>query len=149
MAINTQQEYPASPEQEIKELEQKLEEKKRALAEQGNAMPQEKEILREVLREHIREDAPAEPVEKPSIIPQISVSHIPADDAKQKPDGQPQKEVREEKLRALVQFALRHTIRRAVEKANAESPYVLDELHDRLVDEYYEKLVALRKLTQL
>lgn len=46
----------------------------------------------------------------------------------------------------LVAQALSGSIADAVEKAYRENPYLLDALHDRLVDEYYDKLLALRKI---
>ena len=112
-------------EQEIRVLEQRLEEKKRALAEQGGAAQPEKEVFREVVREHIE--------------------HSGADIAKK--NGMSQEAAKhEEELHALVARALSGSIADAVDKAYHESPYLLDALHDRLVDEYYDKLVALRKI---
>ena len=53
---------------------------------------------------------------------------------------------REEDTRALIEIALTKGIAEAVKIAERDSPYMLDELHDHLADDYYEKLVALRKL---
>src|SRR3989338_4362073 len=53
MAEEQKQEQLASPEEEIRLLEQKLEERKKELLEQKERMPEEKDIFREVLREHI------------------------------------------------------------------------------------------------
>jgi len=49
----------------------------------------------------------------------------------------------------LVEVALTRTIHEAVKVAESATPYLLDELHDHLVDDYYEKLVALRKIKAL
>ncbi len=147
MAEEPQQERSVSS-KEIARLERQLEEKKRALAEQGKETPQEKEMLREVLREQAEavKSSPAPSAGEPLIS-----ALKPASGAVPPPNAQDDKknQAREEQLKALVEFALSHTIERAVEKAQAESPYLLDALHDRLVDEYYEKMVALRKLKQL
>ncbi len=142
-----------SPEQEIKELEQKLEAKKRELSAGGapsaEGVPPEKEVFREVMREHTEGMKPAAPSEEPALIPQLSVTHAPPADAQKKADDDDKKKKREEELQALVTYAFAHSIQSAVEKARAESPYLLDALHDRLADEYYEKMVALRKLKSL
>ena len=143
-----------SPEQEIKELEQRLEAKKRELAAgagapaEGGPAP-EKELFREVMREHVDEVKRVSPSEESAIIPQLSVTHAPGGDSQKKADDDRKKQLADEKLEALVAFAFAHTIQRAVEKASAESPYLLDALHDRLADEYYEKMVAMRKLKQM
>ena len=127
-----------SPEEEIRELEQKLEEKKRALAEQGSPVAPEKEVFREVMREHISTVVP------PAPLAPAPVSHIPP--TPPPPQKGADAPAREEKLRALIERALTRNIADAVDAAYSESPYLLDALHDRLVDEYYDKLVALRKI---
>ncbi|OGZ97061.1 MAG: hypothetical protein A3B34_02985 [Candidatus Sungbacteria bacterium RIFCSPLOWO2_01_FULL_54_21] len=125
-------------EQEIRVLEQRLEEKKRALAEQGGAAQPEKEVFREVVREHIEHSGA-------DIADRSFTNHGTADIAKK--SGMSQEAAKhEEELHALVARALSGSIADAVDKAYRESPYLLDALHDRLVDEYYDKLVALRKI---
>lgn len=144
---STQRETPSlSPEEEIRELEQKLEEKKRQLAGEVPAAPEEKEIFREVLREHIeevraRESAPG--VSQPS-----AGGGLPSDTAQKNGDAQQTQATREGEVRALIEIALGRSIEQAVRSAEAMTPYLLDELHDHLVDDYYDKLVALRKLKQ-
>ena len=138
-----------SPEQEIRELERKLEEKKQALAETQKEVPQEKEVFREVLREHIEDVRPSHTQQATDT---DTTSQIPAalsDNSKKKSDDTAQTQAREEKLRALIELALSRTIEDAVRAAEKSTPYLLDELHDHLVDDYYDKLVALRKLKQL
>ena len=127
-----------SAQEEIRELERKLEEKKRALAGEGQPVAPEKEVFREVLREHIETVAPA-------ALPPIS--HIPP--ALAPPVAPTSASAQEDELAALVEIALGRTIEEAVKIAQANSPYLMDALHDRLVDQYYEKLIALRKLPQL
>lgn len=150
MAEEPQQERNVSNE-EIARLERELEEKKRALAEQGKEAAQEKEILREVVRERMGEAAPS-PIPSPAPAGEPLISALKPASGSVSPlttHDLEKERAREERLKALVEFALSHTIERAVEKAQAESPYLLDALHDRLADEYYEKMVALRKLKQL
>ena len=135
-----------SAEEEIRALEQKLEEKKRALAEAGASPQEEKEIFREVVREHVAESV----AEQGAPAATASILSAPSMSAAQKPAyDKATIDAREKKIVALVEYAMTHTIEAAVRAAEAESPYLVDELHDRLADHYYEKLVQLRKLEQL
>lgn len=134
-----------SPEEEIRELERKLEEKKREFAEREREVPPEKEMFREVLREHIEAVRPAPP---PSAAPPPSVAPVsppPRDQAGLQAQAKRQDE-REAEIRSLIELALTRTIEDAVRLAERESPYLLDELHDHLVDDFYEKLIQLRKV---
>ena len=138
-------EQVSSPEDEIRVLEQKLAEKKKELEAKNQPVSPEKEIFREVLKEHIESVRPSASYPAPSgVAPQPSVasglSPKPTDDDKKK------KEEREEIIKQLIEVALSRNIETAVKIAENESPYLLDELHDHLVDDYYDKLVALRKL---
>lgn len=146
MADETKHEGQLASEEEIKMLEQKLEEKKRALEEQRRPVPEEKEVFREVMREHIERVRPQAPPAtmppRPPVSPGATYTVPSQDDAAQK-------EQRESKVRSLVEYALTRTVEDAVKKAEAESPYLLDELHDHLVDDYYQKLLALRKIKNL
>lgn len=146
MAIDSGQfqgERRVSPEEEIRELERKLAEKKRELAAGAASPAEEKEVFREVVREHIEAMKPAMP---PDGAP--PVSHIPPKPPAAPADAAKAAE-REEKLRLFIEYALTRGIADAAAKARAESPYLIDELHDRLVDEYYDKLVALRRIDPL
>lgn len=136
-----------TPENEILELERRLEEKKRELAGKQAELPEEKEILREVLQKQV-EEARAPAGEEPTGSAP-AVIHILTDDLKKQVDEVKQKEKREEQIRHLVELALTKSIKDAVKVAQDASPYLLDELHDHLVDDYYEKLVALRKIKKL
>lgn len=132
------QERFESPEDEIRALEQKLEAKKRELSERGVELPHEKEMFRQVLREHVEE------IKAPAPVYPVSQS----DDSAQKTDDKQRGEERDEVVRRLIELALTSTIEKAVRRAEAETPYILDELHDHLIDDYYDKLVALRKINQ-
>ena len=140
MAEERQSEREITPEEEIRELERKLADKKRALAGEGAPAASEKEVFREVMREHIQAAQPPLAVAPP-------VSHVPSIPSAS-PLGGAQDADRDEELRMLVERALTRNIADAVSAA-AESPYLLDALHDRLVDEYYDKLIALRKIDVL
>jgi len=135
----------SSPEAEIRELERKLEEKKREFAAQPEQQPEEKEIFREVLRGHIEEARQSLGVSTNA----PSVTHRLSDDLKKKADEVKKEEVREEQVRQLIEIALTKSIQDAVKVAKNATPYLLDELHDHLVDDYYDKLVQLRKIKAL
>lgn len=141
------------PEDEIRELERKLAEKKQALAESGAAPREEKEVFREVVREHIAEKVPAAPPPGAAAPPQApgagGALPLPSLLTPQRPGDEAAAAGREERLALLVERAMTRSIEDAVNKAALESPYLLDELHDRLTDSYYEKLVQLRKLEAL
>ena len=129
-----------SPEEEIQELERRLEEKKRALSESGEEAPQEKEVFREVLKEHISDTRQA--ADGGVVLTPPPHTQSQSDD-----DLKKAKEELKEDVRLLVEIALTKSIGEAVRVAiRAESPYLLDELHDHLVDDYYDKLVSLKKI---
>lgn len=148
MAEDSKEKGGVSAEEEIRELEQRLEEKKRELAEKGEGLPEEKEILREILRKRVEEAMPPAPGEVP-ITPVAGVPHKLTDDLKKKAEELKKKEAREEQVRALIELALTRSISDAVKVAGSATPYLLDELHDHLVDDYYEKLLQLRKIKAL
>ncbi len=141
-----EQKLDLSPEEEIAELERKLEERKRELAGKGEAVPEEKEIFREALRRHIEEVRPPVIGGPPS--PPPAWHKLPLD-LQKKADDLRAKEKREEQVRALVEIALTRSIAEAIKVAEHATPFLLDELHDHLVDDYYDKLVQLRKLKEL
>ena len=145
-------ELSISPEDEIKELERKLQEKKQQLSQnlQPEAMPSEKEVFKEVLQKHIEEEKTAlTPAEGPATGSTPAVTHILSDDTKIQADEVKKKETREEQVKGLVEIALTKSIRDAVKVAHGFNPYLLDELHDHLTDDYYDKLIALRKIEKL
>lgn len=134
-----------SPEEEIQLLERQLEQKKREFNERGESVPEEKEVFREVLKEYIGTLKPS--VQAPAYsFPRKAPPQT--DDVKKKDDAR-KKEEREEIVRELIDVALSKNISEAVKIAHAKNPYFLDELHDHLVDDYYDKLVQLKKITEL
>ncbi|MBI2637302.1 MAG: hypothetical protein HYW88_00240 [Candidatus Sungbacteria bacterium] len=132
-----------SAEEEIKELERLLAEKKQAF----EIAPQEKEgkvLFREVMKEYVPasepagESAPSAQFQPPVVSPPLP----PADD-------EFKKKQREGQLQVLIDLSFEKGIIEAVRLAEVMTPWLLDELHDRLVDEYYEKLVQSERLKDL
>ena len=144
MPEEQQKEIYSSPEEEIRSLEQKLDAKKRELQEQG-ALVEEKDAFREILKEHIdksRSSSKLPAAQSPTQPP------LPADLQKHARDLK-KKEEREAQVKHLIELALTRNIRDAVKVAESATPWILDELHDHLVDDFYDKLLALRKLKAL
>lgn len=126
-----------SPEEELRGLSQKLEERKETLRKEGGLVPEEKEIFREVLKEHIEQVRPS--VQLPP------ATHIP-DGAQKKTDDIQTKAEDESLVRDVVEAALTRGVEHAIKIAESANPWLVDELHDHLVDDYYEKLLALKKV---
>lgn len=138
MAQDSREEGYASPEEEIEALEQKLADKKKEFEERGEKVPEERDMFREILREHIQKSrTPISPTPTPPPLP----AHL-----QKTGDDLRKKEEREEQVKHLIELALTRTIQDAVRVAESATPFLLDELHDHLADDYYEKLVALRKV---
>ena len=136
-----------SPEEEIKKLEQQLEQKKRELAKTETTPQEEKEMLREVLKEHIETLRPAAPSAAPTPPPVMPAPMPPAPADTQAHIKQGEQD--QATVRLLVEKAMTGTIEDAVREAEKISPYMVDELHDHLVDDMYDKLVSLRKIKKL
>lgn len=122
---------------EIKELEAKLEAKKREMAVSGTETP-EAHMFKAVVREHAEQATPAIDTTAPMATqPSTSASAgslTPTD---------------EQKLDELVTHAFTKGIPSAIAEARKINiPFLVDMLHDRLADEYYQKLLEARKLNQ-
>lgn len=117
-------------EREIRELEHLLEEKKKEFFERGEEK-EHKEVFKEVFSEKYRQiaGAPVSPPVTGGIVPAASAK--PSTVSKEK----------ETELKSFIEMAFADGLVFAVNHAKARSPWLLDELHDRLSDEYYEKLV--------
>ncbi|MBI2097265.1 MAG: hypothetical protein HYT40_03950 [Candidatus Sungbacteria bacterium] len=115
------------------ELLRRFEEKKR-LFEKAGGRVEAKEIFRGVFRDQAKELAPSSP-------PSPSLAASPATSA-----GSRALPGNDQALNDLIGIALARGILPAVRKAEAETPYLIDALHDELADHYYEKLVAAGKL---
>ena len=124
---------------EIIELEKKLAEKKKELREKEGVEKHEKEIIKEIIREKIEQ--PETLGSKPSTIPLPQVA---------KKAKEIEKESKERQIQLLVDLAFEKGISHAIDVARSlNSPYLLDEFHDILVDELYNKLVEQGKLEKI
>jgi hypothetical protein len=144
-----EQESIKSLEEEIHALEEKLAARK--VAEAGFEEREEKEVFRDILREHVesaKEQAEKQP-EQPggaqgSLLPSTPYDY--AAQIKSKPRDTEEQEHREQ-VEALVEIALSKGILEAVRVArHLGNPHLLDDFHDMLVDEYYEKLLQARQI---
>lgn len=131
------------PEQEsIQTLEEEIRSLEEKLAARKMEGKEEKEVFRDVLREHV------ETAKKSVSSPTSAVSlHDYAAKAKNTADDLREKEHREQ-VEALVEIALAKGTLAAISAArHLDNPHLLDDFHDMLVDEYYEKLIQARKIT--
>lgn len=120
---------------EILELEKRLEAKKREMAAAGVEAP-EKHIFKTVVKEHAGGPEAAQSTPNTSITPQSAGNQSsqlsPADEAR---------------IDELIEHAFMKGIPAAIELARKSNiPFLIDMLHDRLADEYYDKLIEARKL---
>ena len=138
-----EQESIQTLEEEIHALEEKLAQRK--AAEREGAAREEKEIFHDVLKEHI-ESAEEDVPKSDTGIPSLS-QHDYTAQSRAKTDALGEKE-HHEQVEALVEIALTKGILAAVNVArHLRNPHLLDDFHDLLIDEYYEKLVRARKIT--
>lgn len=121
---------------EIAQLETKLEQKKKELA-GGSTEQTEQNIFRQVVREHA----------SPEGARMVNYSATaPAPTASAASSLTP---TETQALQTLVQFAFSKGIAAAVSEARKKhTPYFVDLLHDQLADEYYQKLLAARKINR-
>lgn len=143
-----EQESLKTLEEEIRALEEKL-----AVRKAGDTGAEEKALFRDVLKEHVEsakesveKQAAAEPTFPAKPVP-ATPPHDYAAQAKSKADDLREEEHRDQ-VEALVDIALTKGVLEAVRVArHLGNPHLLDDLHDMLVDEYYEKLLAARKIS--
>ncbi len=132
-------------EREIEVLEKKLAEKKAALSE-VKQFPAEREIAREVVEERVAEQIaaviPAAAKAKPAsskINPVVLPAKVSAAALKNTPQNK--------QIDILLGVAFSDSIASAVILAQKmENPYVLDAVHDALVDKFYNELVKRGKI---
>jgi hypothetical protein len=121
--------------QEIAELEAKLEAKKKELLQSG-VEQSEKHTFKEVVRDHAFAKESATPVSANTNTQAKTSVALSKED--------------QEKIDLLVVHAFTNGINSAVSEAKKTgSPYLIDMLHDRLVDEYYAKLLQARKIKEV
>jgi hypothetical protein len=120
---------------EIKELEAKLEAKKKEMAASGTESP-EQHVFKAVIREHAGAETPT-----------VNFSAAATQAAQTGTPSTPASPADEQKIDDLVTHAFTKGIPAAVSEARKLNiPYLVDMLHDRLADEYYQKLLEARKL---
>jgi hypothetical protein len=120
---------------EIKELEARLEAKKREMAASGAETP-ERHIFKSVVREHTGHE---------KSIPSAGTNTPTAQSIS--PQTTPLSPADEQIIDNLVTHAFTKGINAAVNEARKMNvPFLVDMLHDRLADEYYQKLLEARKL---
>lgn len=132
-----------TPHQEIAELERLLAEKKQALAVEGKAPP-ERELFSETFRETYGESLSP----KTSTLPSASAPSLPPDELAKHASSLATQE-REEQMESLIAIALSKGVAAAADVARRATPWLMDELHDRLCDRYYQHLIASRQLKAL
>lgn len=117
---------------ELKNLHELLESKKQEMADQGQELP-EKDLFKEVLKTHLQQSGVS-----------VAASPVVPSPAATPPTPDPQEQ---NKLAQLVQHSFINGLASAITEArNMNDPYLLDKLHDRLADEYYQKLVESRQI---
>lgn len=117
---------------EIKALEARLEEKKREMAAIGTEVS-EKHVFKTVIKEHSGDlPTPNTAPAQQAAVAQSATTLSPAE---------------EQHLDTLITHAFTKGIKAAVSEARrTQMPYLIDALHDRLADEYYQKLLEARKI---
>ncbi len=121
---------------EILELEARLQAKKQQLIESGAPALPEKEVFKNVFSEHAQiTPATQTPTATPSAKPQAASAQT----ANLTP-------IQEQAIATLIQTAFDQGIASAIKQAKND-PFLIDALHDRLIDEYYQKLLDARKIT--
>ena len=120
--------------QEIADLEAKLAAKKQELMNSGVESP-EKAVFKQVVREHV---APGE---------QSSASIPTASPTTASTPARTTTPAEEQQINLLIAHAFTKGLAAAVAEAKKTGDaFFVDQLHDRLADEYYQKLLAARKI---
>ncbi|MFY9462036.1 MAG: hypothetical protein WAP51_02445, partial [Candidatus Sungiibacteriota bacterium] len=97
------------------------------------------EVFREAFKEKYSGEfkvAPLQPLPPPPRLPSA------------KPQDSAARSAREEEIQTLIRVSFEKGVRAAADIAKRENPWLLDELHDRLIDEYYQKLVQARQVEE-
>jgi hypothetical protein len=147
MSTEFMPENSGNVEREIAILEQKLAEKKASLGKVENFS--EKEFVKETIKERMSEapifSAPQKSVTsakksaQTTPTPLVATGKVTVQDLQQLS--------KEKQLDILVGIAMTQSIPESVSLAQAtDNPYILDELHDVLVDKFYSELVKRGKI---
>lgn len=128
--------------EEVVELEKELAEKKQQLVRKKEADRHDKELIKEIIKEKVE-------IPKPSKVkPSTPSPASPKTIIQQAKKLMGEKKERQVKL--LTDLALEKGVIHATEVAKKlDDPYILDEFHDTLVDEFYNRLVKEGKLKQI
>lgn len=121
----------------LKKFEQKRAEvlKQPGFKEGELSKEKEREILKEVTGERIQKAQPLPPGQQKVVAQKVQ---------------QIRKQSKERQIQLLIELAFEKGIIQAVEVAKQlDNPYLLDEFHDALVDQLYNKLVEMGKLKSL
>lgn len=132
-----------SPQEEVAELERLLEQKRQALAVEGRTL-EEREAFGETFHERYGE-ALLPPL---GVAPPLPPKTLPPDELAQHALVLKAQDS-ETQLETLVGIALTKGVLAAAEIARHATPWLLDELHDRLQDRYYDQLLRANKLKAL
>ena len=109
---------------------------KQAESKENELAPEtERQILKETVSEHITTAQPISPIQQQAVVQSM-----------QQIKNQP----KERQIQLLIEMAFGKGVIEAVEVVKRlDNPYLLDEFHDALVDELYNKLVEQGKLKQI
>ena len=124
--------------EELRALETKLKERKEKNIETG-VVQHERQVFRDVVKEHAMATQ----------VPQVPSSAAATDATPVTVATGPIPKDRERHIEELVTLAFTSGIGNAITKARkAGDPYLLDLLHDRLADAFYDKLIAARRVNE-
>ncbi len=132
---------------EIKELERKLQEKRRALGDNIEGQT-ERDLVKDIIKESAEARAEV-PTDMPSGLNPPVPPPAPQndDDASMKAKHDNEEKEHSEIVEHLIADALSNGLAHALRAAEAlRNPHILDDFHDTLADKYYEKLLESRKL---
>lgn len=122
----------------VEEIYKKFEKKKAEAVKQPEfkeSPEKDKEILREAVSERISQAQPPTGAQQQAVVQKAK---------------QIKAEPKERQIKLLTDLAFEKGVSHAIEVARSlDNPYLLDEFHDALVDELYNKLVETGKLKQL
>ncbi|MDP2629388.1 MAG: hypothetical protein Q8P45_01620 [Candidatus Harrisonbacteria bacterium] len=135
------QQNPEFLDQEIAELERKLAAKKEALASQSNPV-EERVTFEQVFSAHSGHEKSPDTTEQFSGSSPSQTAAIPSS-ARKRPLTQEE----EEQMKAFIEHSFQKGVISAVSEAKKmNDPYFLDTFHDKLIDEYYQKLIQARQI---
>jgi len=121
---------PENLEQEIKDLQEKLDAKKKEVIDSDNETPDE-EIFKSVIREHASDTE----------APQPTLPTTRSDDDRELTKDEKQK------INELIAHSFIRGVKSAVKEARkTKDAFFIDYLHDKLATEYYKRLVLNKKV---